>query len=471
MVSIARTPRSCPKVLRHRTQSTDIVASIECRGIFFELCVTTLKRLARLIGIVSCAGAGLRFNVANLAAKGTFMFTFLRSCVVLVLGHCPCLALAAEPIFNSANGHYYTWVDTQNTSERERTWQNALNDAESMSFRRRAGHLATITSQTEQDFLAESFGNLGGLWIGASDRAVEGEWRWMAGPETGELFWLGNSSGQAVTYAAWSGSEPNNLGHEVQGEDFAQFNWGSNGAWNDLPTDQQNYLVRGHIVEFSVPEPSGLLLSFICLLSVTPYIRRIAKHNSVPRSLIVTCLMSVCLVTRAQASSPGPHRWDGASANRHVYEHVLVRMTWENANAFAQSRSLDGVQGHLATITSEAEWSFIRGNFDLLQSPGATWIGAYQDESSPDFSEPGGSWSWVTREPWEFAAWGSGEPNDFGGASRGHEQYAEAFPGHWNDERGLDDRTFLIEYPVPEPSSTVLLMVSLIGVIVSRRQR
>jgi hypothetical protein len=45
-----------------------------------------------------------------------------------------------------------------------------------------------------------------GVWIGASDIAVEGEWRW---PD-GELFWLGDSSGSAQDgrFAAWYSTQP-----------------------------------------------------------------------------------------------------------------------------------------------------------------------------------------------------------------------------------------------------------------------
>ncbi len=144
--------------------------------------------------------------------------------------------------------------------ELERTWQDALVDATVISFQGHQGHLATITSQAEHDFLLAEFGQIGWLWMGASDRAVEGEWRWMAGPEAGELFWLGDASGRAATYAAWTENEANNLGSETEGEGFAMFNW-LHAGWNDLPTHtSQDYLICGPLVEFSVPEPTSLAM-------------------------------------------------------------------------------------------------------------------------------------------------------------------------------------------------------------------
>ena len=70
------------------------------------------------------------------------------------------------------------------------------------------GHLATITSQEEQDFL----GNYGG-WIGLTDENVEGQWEWV--------------TGEPVNYTNWIDGEPNDAGN---GEDYVErFEYG----WND----------------------------------------------------------------------------------------------------------------------------------------------------------------------------------------------------------------------------------------------
>jgi len=79
------------------------------------------------------------------------------------------------------------------------SWHEAKADAES-----RGGHLATITSQAEFDYIA-SLGILPtqysqGYWLGATDEAEEGVWRWV----TGEPF----------DYNRWHGGEPNNSGPE-----------------------------------------------------------------------------------------------------------------------------------------------------------------------------------------------------------------------------------------------------------------
>jgi hypothetical protein len=58
------------------------------------------------------------------------------------------------------------------------TWHQAKIDAES-----RGGHLATFTSKREQYLMLVQVGavldSLSGAWIGATDEAVEGQWRWL----------------------------------------------------------------------------------------------------------------------------------------------------------------------------------------------------------------------------------------------------------------------------------------------------
>jgi hypothetical protein len=66
-------------------------------------------------------------------------------------------------------------------------------------------------------------------WFGATDEAVEGDWRWLQG---GDLFWRGGVEGaaQGGAYIGWSpGWEPNDSG--ASGEDCAFL--GTDGRWID----------------------------------------------------------------------------------------------------------------------------------------------------------------------------------------------------------------------------------------------
>tara|TARA_B100000508_G_C11443216_1_gene269951 strand:+ start:31 stop:1374 length:1344 start_codon:yes stop_codon:yes gene_type:complete len=105
------------------------------------------------------------------------------------------------------------------------------------------GHLATITSQAENDFI---FGLLTATsWLGGSDNAVEGEWRWVEGPEAGQQFWQGLAGGSAVNgaYENWAPGEPNQFFGPGNPENFAHMR--ADGLWNDLPNNQNlNYIIE-----------------------------------------------------------------------------------------------------------------------------------------------------------------------------------------------------------------------------------
>ena len=131
------------------------------------------------------------------------------------------------------------------------TWSEAQQAVKQVSDEdpQNTHYLATVTSQAEQDEINRQIANYTGnaLWLGGSDQVVEGEWRWVEGPEgledggQGRLFWVAgvNSRGDVGeigtngSYLNWNGGEPNDSGAS---EDALQM-LKSSGLWNDLPKD------------------------------------------------------------------------------------------------------------------------------------------------------------------------------------------------------------------------------------------
>ena len=146
-------------------------------------------------------------------------------------------------VYNPANGHFYKVV----TGSSAISYQDADTAATATTFKGLTGYLATITSRSEQDFLAAI--NPTDAWIGASDAASEGTWKWVTGPEAGTTFWNGTYAGSPATgaFSYWSNGEPNNAGF---GENFATFGKSGNtaGRWNDL--DRYSNIAKSYIVEF-----------------------------------------------------------------------------------------------------------------------------------------------------------------------------------------------------------------------------
>jgi gliding motility-associated-like protein len=151
-------------------------------------------------------------------------------------------------------GHFYKYIPALGI-----WWTAARDSAQNMTYNGLKGYLATITSETENNFIWDKTKGVG--WIGASDSEAEGVWRWVTGPEAGTQFWQGGANGYPVNsmYSNWNNGEPNNVQKSWgEDEDYAHINMNPNAkarSWNDLPNrsdgaGSQWYYSQGYIVEF-----------------------------------------------------------------------------------------------------------------------------------------------------------------------------------------------------------------------------
>jgi hypothetical protein len=147
--------------------------------------------------------------------------------------------------------------------------------------------------------------------------------------------------------------------------------------------------------------------------------------------------------------------------------------SWFTASAAAAASTYNNVHGHIATVTSQAENTFL-----LSLSPGfATFTGAWLGGKAPD--------GWLegpeTGQPFGYTNWGGIEPNNSGyaymniGAAGGGIN-----AGQWADDSGVQgfpDPTndpvvgYFVEYEnaaVPEPASLCVLAM---GALVLLRRR
>ena len=113
----------------------------------------------------------------------------------------------------TCNGKRFTINKTDYCLQGPATWEVAQK-----TCLRDGGELAMLDTEAENTALFQNLGtkmNLPRLWIGLSDAAVEGQFRWI--------------SGDPLELSLWRAGEPNDSG----GEDCAE--WGSlDGRWNDL---------------------------------------------------------------------------------------------------------------------------------------------------------------------------------------------------------------------------------------------
>ncbi|MBT6282619.1 MAG: hypothetical protein HOJ00_04455 [Phycisphaerae bacterium] len=128
-----------------------------------------------------------------------------------------------------------------------------------------------------------------------------------------------------------------------------------------------------------------------------------------------------------------PVQWSMADGgNGHWYEQINTGsnlITWQDAFDIAESMG-----GHLVTITSQEEDSFVHSSF----SCNTGWAGGTREN---------GEWNWITGEVWDYTNWHPGEPN--GGDGYHLEVYFKCTA--WNDMHASYQRDSLIVEWEPIP--------------------
>ena len=177
-------------------------------------------------------------------------------------------AVNADYFYYAGTGHYYGLTGAAET------WTQA--EAEAVAA---GGHLASITSQGEEDFLISTFVDpITGdspYWIGLRDVNQSGS----SDPSTRDFQW---TTGEALNYTDWNSDtgEPNNDGGR---EWYVTFNFFGDtpGTWNDTYQGDGPFGPRlfSGIVELNsapaaVPGPAGLVIFATGVIGLLGYGRR-----------------------------------------------------------------------------------------------------------------------------------------------------------------------------------------------------
>lgn len=203
------------------------------------------------------------------ARRPVSLCAWIAICSVVLYAAAP--AYAAPIAFGS---NHYEFIEVSDPFiGTNNSWFTARDSAAASSFNSVSGHLATITSDAENNFLfslvSGSFTGFKGAWLGG--KSPDG---WLVGPEAGQQF----------TYSNWAGVEPNN-------DDYAYMSigteFGSGGQWADdsdvgggggLPHPVSDPVI-GYFVEYEgtavVPLPAAAWLFGSALLGLVTVKRKL----------------------------------------------------------------------------------------------------------------------------------------------------------------------------------------------------
>lgn len=137
--------------------------------------------------------------------------------------------------------------------------------------------------------------------------------------------------------------------------------------------------------------------------------------------------------------------------NDHYYYPISESgVTWSRAKA-----KCEAMDGHLATITSADEQTFI----EMINND-RKWIGGYRLNGESTV------WKWVTGEKWKYTNWGSGEPNNSPNVVY-NECYTAVWPKQWNDLANTNTQEqggYICEWdsaePLKKPAKTTIISLA-----------
>jgi hypothetical protein len=179
------------------------------------------------------------------------MFRTMAVCGAMAIVLVASRTLAGPVVFFGGTGSYYQCI------EMPLTWDEARDASAAATYLGRAGRLATITSNQENDFIVDhvipNHFNGDSYWLGGlqppGSPEPDGGWRWI----TDEPF----------VYTKWRPADDKEPNDALGGEDRIQlFNRIQDGTWVDVWHDNVA-LTEGYVIEFApagsaVPLPAAL---------------------------------------------------------------------------------------------------------------------------------------------------------------------------------------------------------------------
>jgi len=227
-------------------------------------------------------------------------------------------------------GHRYQFVPGSVS------WTEAKARAETMG-----GHLVTITSQAENDWIVTAFGDqlvgTDALWLGGVRDAEASGWRWI----TGEPF----------AYTNWRPEQPNSkrfpafIMHDLNRTDGKEPGWGD----RDHSDQTASRLTKGFLVEWDSPAAPPVIAT-----KDAPFVNSLGmKFVPVPGTDVLFCIHETRW--RDFAAYAG----DGRGMLKSSPDLPVAHINWDHAGAFCAW--LSRKEGRTYRLPTDREWSYAVG--------------------------------------------------------------------------------------------------------------
>ena len=292
------------------------------------------------------------------------------------------------------------------------------------------GYLATITSYQEQALISSMVSK--GIDESGIREWITEEGYWLGGiKNTNGWEWI---TGEAFEYSNWDKNEPENnsiswfigINGYAEWHDCHYTHNGSTGLrficeWDlDLPCDEHIFTEWEALTEATCfADGEQYRICTYCGYEEIEAISQL-EHNFVFNEATGITACEHC----------GAGLYDG-----HIYLIFTESVSW--FDAYSRCEELGG---HLVTITSENEQTYLESYMNSKSFTSRAWIGAYSD---------GNKWQWITDEEFDYTNWHSGEPNCGHGIEFFGELSYENF-GEWNDIPPTTQQYFICEWEVNE---------------------
>lgn len=392
-----------------------------------------------------------------------------------------------DPLSNDVfefEGHTYLVVKDSSIG-----WHEAEIKCEEMG-----GYLAVITSEEENNFVFNLVSSAGiPCWLGGTDEEVEGVWEWVTGEPwdycpskfdnrggvqhylvinySGEAWWDDQSEKSTSSngfycnsggyVCEWGDYTPSNNGYrQFNGHGYQRFE--ESLTWNEAKAKCEE--LGGHLLTITSEEEQSFVESMLCYGTMKAYWIG-ATSISESWQWITEEPFSYTHWASGEPNGSGNYadiispwfkqseyrnmwddtqdtgdasggiqssvigyicEWDSvtgkASFHEHEYAFFDESVSWSDAKSKCEEMG-----GHLVTINSAEEQAFLI-DLVLASQKKNMWIGAYPEN---------GSYKWITKEPFSYTNWASGEPNNVHNMQNAAMMYTQnaSYPsGTWNDE-------------------------------------